>query len=163
MLNKEQKEFIRKNSNKLTIRELAKILTCSYRQVANYCYYNGLYYKPHKLTQENIDYIIENHQKFTIAEFSKLFNVKMSYIERIFKKFNLIKKKKDKNKLTFTEVKIIEVICVKGVFINKELAKAVNVKLSTIKKHLINIYRKTNSHSMTELVFKYYNNHLTME
>lgn len=61
------------------------------------------------------------------------------------------------NSLTPKELEVLYAIVEKGIFDTNSLAKKFFVSNSTIHTHLQNIYTKLNVYSMTELVYRYYN------
>lgn len=115
-----------------------------------------------RLTKENIDYILNYHNKYTVEELADKLQTKKTNIERIYRKLGLskIKKEKSDSRLTKRELEIIELICKKGVFKHKELAELLYISLSTVKTHINNIYTKASCNSLGELIYKYYNKQL---
>ena len=114
---------------------------------------------------ENIDYILNYHNKFTVDELADKLHTKKANIERIYRKFGLNKVKKEKpdTKLTERELEVINLICKKGILKQKKLAELLYISLSTIKTHINNIYTKTSCNSLAELLYKYYNKQLISE
>lgn len=61
------------------------------------------------------------------------------------------------NSLTPKELEVFFAIVEKGIFKTSALARKFFVSSATIRTHLQNIYTKLNINSMTELVYRYYN------
>ena len=159
-LTKLQKDFVNKNCQRFFPKEMADILGCGVKVIRNYCYNNGFPYKTKRLTQEDINYIIDHHRKFTIDELANNLQTQKANIKRILRKKGLninLKGIAPENKLTPTEQMIFDLICVNGVVKYDKLAECLIVARTTIVTHLNNIYKKTNSHSIAELIYKYYN------
>lgn len=64
------------------------------------------------------------------------------------------------NALTPKELEVFFAIVEKRILDTNSLAKKFFVSKNTIRTHLHNIYGKLNVHSMTELVYRYYNNEI---
>ena len=67
------------------------------------------------------------------------------------------------NELTEREKEIINAICVKGLFYEKEVADFFNLSPTTIRTHRRNIFSKLDVHSVYELIFWYYTKRNTNE
>lgn len=164
-LSQKEKAFIKSNAKYFYIEELARMFLCDKKTICNYCYYHNISFKSTRLTQDNIDYILNYHNKFTVDELADKLQTKKVNIERIYRKFGLNKVKKEKpdTKLTKRELEVINLICKKGVFKPRKLAELLYISFSTVKTHISNIYIKTSCNSLAELIYKYYNKQLISE
>ena len=59
-------------------------------------------------------------------------------------------------KLTKQEKKIFDLIVLEGYLTRKKLAEKLTIEISTLCRHLDNLYSKVDVHSMVELVYNYY-------
>lgn len=66
-------------------------------------------------------------------------------------------------KLTETEQKIYDAICIDGIFSQKELAKKLCIGVTTIRTHLVHIYQKKYCNGMRELIHKHYQKNIIEE
>ena len=95
------KDFIKFNSSNFYIHELASMFECDKRIISNFCHYNCLRYKSKKITQYDIDYIINNHRKLTIDELASELEIKKASIKKIYKKMGLVIKEEETQKRPF--------------------------------------------------------------